>query len=94
MRELDDAKSMVWRDHTLGKALRAPFPQLAEQADSGTLVRMTRDEDADSRGWSRPVQHAPSSSLICTFKLVWRVMETTMKALSNFLLVALTTQRS
>ena len=85
---------VVWRDHTLEKARRAPFPQRAEQADSGTLVRMTRDEDADSRGWFRPVQRAPSSSQICTVKLVWRVMKTTMKALRNLLLMALTTHRS
>ena len=37
-------------------------PQLVQRSVSGTLVWMTRDEDADRRCWFHPAKHAPASS--------------------------------
>ena len=53
---------MVWIDRPLEEARRTIFPQLVQRSVSGTTVRMTRDEDADRRGWFHPAKHAPASS--------------------------------
>ena len=46
------------------------LPTAHERAGSGKLVRMTRDEDANTRAWFHPVQRAPVSSQTRTVKLV------------------------
>ena len=70
VRELNDAKA---NDGLARPPSRGSVENLLtahERADSGILVRMTRDEDAKSRVWFHSVQRAPVSSQTRTVKLV------------------------
>ena len=71
VRELDDAKADdgLARPPSQGGATEN-LPTAHERANSGILLRMTRDEDANSRAWFHPVQRAPVSSQTRTVKLV------------------------
>ena len=62
-------QAVVWQDRPLEDATEN-LPTAHERADSGILVKMTRDEDANSRVWFHPVQRAPVSSQTRTVKLV------------------------